>query len=178
VAKGPTKRALLRAWLSERRPGCVSEQHLDEIRGALGRVSDSHLRRLLIDEAVPLAPLVAGVRQGSFDELEGSLTALAGEYEQAVAQADLQGARKVRSMVIQAKDRARWAARRAEAKGDTGRSGEKQEMAAWILTWLENPGIFAQWVALRRKKAFGTAISSHPPRQAAGPAGHETEGDR
>ncbi len=27
---------------------------------------------------------------------------------------------------------------------------EKEEMALWLLTWLENPPVFTEWVRLRR----------------------------
>jgi len=47
--------------------------------------------------------------------------------------------------VIEAKDHARWAARSAEKRA------VKEEMAMWMLTWLENPPLFRDWVALRRR---------------------------
>ena len=47
--------------------------------------------------------------------------------------------------MIEAKDHARWAARNPEKRA------EKQEMALWMLTWLENPPLFPQWVKLRRE---------------------------
>jgi hypothetical protein len=55
----------------------------------------------------------------------------------------------VRRLVIEAKDHARWAARKPE------RRTEKEEMALWMLTWLENPPLFPQWVRLRRQTLQG-----------------------
>jgi len=68
------------------------------------------------------------------------LLRLLGEYEQGDAAARL----RVRRVAIAAKDHARFAARREEKRE------EKQEMALWILTWLENPPVFPEWVRLRR----------------------------
>ena len=55
------------------------------------------------------------------------------------------GRQSIRRVVIEAKEHARWAARKPE------RRVEKEEMALWMLTWLENPPLFPQWVQLRRK---------------------------
>jgi hypothetical protein len=51
----------------------------------------------------------------------------------------------VRRLMIAAKDHARWAARKPEKRA------EKEEMALWLLTWLENPPLFRQWIRLRRQ---------------------------
>jgi len=96
---------------------------------------------LLRESGVPLAPLVEGVRQETFDALESSLLNLLAEYERGDAAAKT----SVRRSVIEAKDHARWAARILDKRA------EKQEMALWILTWLENPPLFPQWVRLRRE---------------------------
>jgi hypothetical protein len=107
----------------------------------LAPISGSHLRRLLRESGVPLAPLVAGVRQESFDALESSLLSFLQEYERA----DVAGRTSVRRVVIEAKEHARWAARNPE------RRAEKAEMTLWMLTWLENPPLFPKWVKLRRQ---------------------------
>ena len=88
-----------------------------------------------------LAPLIEGVRQESFEALESSLLSLLAEYEHS----DDVRRKSVRRLVIEAKDHARFAARKPERKG------EKIEMALWMLTWLENPPLFPQWVLLRRQ---------------------------
>ena len=90
-----------------------------------------------------LDPMVEGVRQGSFDELQQSLEHLLAIYEAG----DLIRKRAVRQLVITAKDHARLA---AHAKTSTPQKrSEKEEMVLWLLTWLENPGVFPEWVRLR-----------------------------
>jgi hypothetical protein len=84
---------------------------------------------------------VAGVRQDSLAELERSLLDLYAEYEQ--AEGDKLRQRACRRLVIEAKDHARFALRRGHP--------EKEEMILWMLTWLENPGVFAAWVELRKQ---------------------------
>jgi hypothetical protein len=64
-----------------------------------------------------------------------------GEYENG----DAARRTSIRRLVINAKDHARWAARKPEKRAD------KEEMALWMLTWLENPPLFPQWVRLRRQ---------------------------
>jgi hypothetical protein len=118
----------------------VGEPEWDELRKDLAPVSDTYLRKLLRESAVPLAPLVEGVRQESFDALEQSLGKMLEEYEHgSTARRTL-----IRREVITAKDHARLAARIEEKRRD------KQEMVLWMLTWLENPPVFQEWVRLRR----------------------------
>jgi hypothetical protein len=96
---------------------------------------------------VQLSPLVEGVRQESFDALESSLLKLLDEYESG----DVAMRTTIRRLVIESKDHARWAARKPEKRG------EKQEMALWMLTWLENPPLFPQWVKLRRQHGISNS---------------------
>ncbi len=127
-------------WLERARPEQVREAEWRELLGLLSPISESYLRRLLRESGVALAPMVEGVRQGSFDELEASLLRLLAEYESGDA------ARRagVRRLVITAKDHARWAARKSSESAD------KEEMTLWMVTWLENPPLFPEWVRLRR----------------------------
>jgi hypothetical protein len=139
--KARTKRAELQRWLERQRPARIGEMEWAMLHVDLAPISGSHLRRLLRESGVPLAPLVEGVRQESFDALESSLLSFLEEYEGA----DVAGRTSVRRVVIEAKEHARWAARNPEKRT------EKQEMALWMLTWLENPPLFPQWVKLRRQ---------------------------
>jgi len=107
---------------------------------ALSPISESYLRKLLRDSGAPLAPMVAGVRQSTLDELEASLLALLDEYERG----DPPRRSAVRRLVITAKDHARWASRRAQP------ASNKTEMILWMVTWLENPPVFREWIKLRR----------------------------
>ena len=134
------KAAELAAWLEEKRPARIGEDEFASLRDALAPISESYLRTLVRKCGTPLNPLVEGVRQGTFDELEASLRKLLDEYERG------NPARRaaVRRLVITAKDHARLAAR-VPSKRD-----EKEEMILWLTTWLENPPVFPEWVRLRR----------------------------
>ena len=92
-----------------------------------------------------MEPLVAGVDQSSFQALEASLLALLEVYHEG-------SERACRRLVIQAKDHARWASRRAK---DEAKRREKQEMVEWMLTWLENPAVFPPWARIRSFKRPG-----------------------
>jgi hypothetical protein len=105
------------------------------------------LRKVIRECGLPLSPVVEGVRQESFAELERTLTALSGEYER---EQDRERRRVLRRLVITAKDHARFASRRSK---DEAKRREKEEMVLWMIVWLENPVIFPQWVKLRRLPA-------------------------
>ena len=135
------KRAELSQWLERERPARIDEAEWAMLRAELGKISTSYLRRLLRESGVPLGPLVEGVRQETFEALKSSLLSLLEEYERS----DSARRQSIRRVVIEAKDHARWAARKPE------RRVEKEEMALWMLTWLENPPLFPQWVQIRRK---------------------------
>jgi len=111
------------------------------LKEALAPVTDSYLRKLLRESGVRLAPLIEGVRQSNFEELERTLTALSGVY----SSGDATVARQCRRLVIEARQHARWAAKREQA------AEAKVEMMQWMLVWLENPPLFPAWAALRRQ---------------------------
>ena len=134
------KAAELARWLAEHQPPQIGEAEFARLRDALAPVSESYLRKLVRECGVPLAPLVEGVRQGTFDELEETLRKLFEEYQRGDAARRM----AVRRLVITAKDHARLAARKAEKRG------EKEEMILWLTTWLENPQVFGEWVRIRR----------------------------
>jgi hypothetical protein len=140
--KATGKRTELAAMIERRGWTRIGEAEWEELRRGLAPVSESYLRKLVSDCGVALAPMVEGVRQGDFDSLEGSLLALLDEYESG----DAVRRAAVRRLVITAKDHARFAARRSAEK-----RAEKEEMAMWMRTWLENPTIFREWVRLRRE---------------------------
>ena len=134
------KRTELARWLEEHRPARIGETEFETLARALAPVSENYLRKLLRESGVPLDPMVEGVRQGSFDELESSLLRLLEEYERG----DPARRAAVRRVVITSKEHARLAAR------NPAKRTEKEEMILWLLTWLENPPLFAAWVRLRR----------------------------
>ena len=51
--------------------------------------------------------------------------------------------------VIGAKDRAKFLA--ANPKTAPEKRAQKEEMAQWMLVWLENPEVFPAWVEVRKR---------------------------
>jgi hypothetical protein len=82
------------------------------------------------------------VRTKSLGELEQSLRELGDLYA-----AEPEQRRTCRSLVIQAKDRMRFAAR--NPKVDPAKRAEKGEMVQWMLVWLDDPAMFPAWVKIR-----------------------------
>ena len=146
------KRAELARWLEQHHPARIGEAEFEALGRALAPVSESYLRKLVREAGVPLAPMVEGVRQGNFDELEASLLRLIQEYERG----DRARRAAVRLLVIASKEHARLAAR------NPAKRAEKEEMILWLLTWLENPPLFADWVRLRRGVAAATWCPPSP----------------
>lgn len=137
------KHAELDQWIASRHPSRIGPAEWDEVRTALEPVSPSYLRRLLRDLAdetgLELDPAVEGVRQQDFPTLKRSLIGLTETY-----QASSKSRRQhIRALVIEAKDHARLAGRSPD------KTATKKEMVLWMLTWLENPPLFPDWVAVR-----------------------------
>lgn len=109
---------------------------------------------------MPLAPLVEGVRQDSCAELERTLLAIDREHAAAAEAGEQSRARACRRAVIEAKDHARLALRNPKTHPE--KAAGKEEMILWMLTWLENPGVFAAWLRLR-KQALAEAPAQEPP---------------
>jgi len=130
----------LARWLEQHQSSRINEAEFGQLRADLAPVSESYLRKLVRDCGVPLHPMVEGVRQGTFEELEATLLRLVEEYEQGDAPRRM----AVRRLVITAKDHARLASRNPEKRAD------KEEMILWLTTWLENPPLFGDWVKIRR----------------------------
>ncbi|MGQ9633117.1 MAG: hypothetical protein ACUVXB_02625 [Bryobacteraceae bacterium] len=144
-----TKRNQLNEFLAERRPAQIGEAEWEELRRLLAPISEAYLRRLVRACDRPLDPVVEGVRQDSFEELERTLLGLQREYMRAVETGQKERAQLCRQAVIQGKEHARLAARCARATPE--RRAMKEEMAEWMLLWLENPSVFPTWLSLRKK---------------------------
>jgi hypothetical protein len=129
-SRKPSKRTDLDEWLAVHRPAVIGVPERDSICAAIGPISQSYLKKLLRDSGYALAPLVEGVRQDNLEALEQSLLAMPTD-------------REGHKCVIEAKDHAKFALKKHP---------EKEEMILWMITWLENPAIFEQWVKLRRVK--------------------------
>ena len=139
-----TKHSELQRWIAEHAPERIGESEYAKLRSTLAPISESYLHKLLRESGVALDPMIDGVRQGSFDELQESLERLLEIYQTS----DAQRKKAVRLLAITAKDHARLAARSPKLSEE--RRAEKEEMVLWLLTWLENPSIFPDWAGLRR----------------------------
>ena len=144
MARKPTQRDRLAALTRglERVDRADFERLLEE----LAPMRESRLRKLLRESGMPLGALVNGVRQENFAALGTTLLDLHAELAEARSSGDRARESLCRMLVIEAKDHARWAAQRA---GDPAHRAEKEEMAAWMLVWLENWEIFPAWVRAR-----------------------------
>ncbi|MBL8218139.1 MAG: hypothetical protein JNL62_02860 [Bryobacterales bacterium] len=157
ITKKERLRLALAALLDRDNPPIISESIAQRLRQELPAMSDRLFRDLLRTCGLPLAPLVEGVRQDDFHDLERTLLLLAQEYQLG----DTARRKTVRAAVIEAKNHARLAA--ANPKVAPVKRAEKDEMVLWLLTWLENPSIFELWVPLRKAR-LATEAQSLPPR--------------
>jgi len=139
--KGISAKQQLRAYLAERQPESITEAVWLELKQKLDPVSESYLRDLLRGTGLPFDQPYAGVRQHTFEELEQSLREMLGVYRDAAAAGNRERARYCRRQVIAAKDRAKFLAKKHP---------QKEEMARWMLVWLENPEVFPAWVEARK----------------------------
>lgn len=120
-----------------------------DLAARLAPVSESYLRDLLRATGLPFEQPYAGVTQHTFEELQESLVELGQVYAGAVAAGDRARARHCRRQVIAARDRASYLARNPRTAPE--RKAEKEEMARWMLVWLENPEVFPAWAAARKR---------------------------
>ena len=101
--------------------------------------SETYLKRLLREQAVPLHPLIEGVRQDNPENLSRTLNALAALYEAE--------ARPARATVL-------------ESKRHTLLALSRRPLDPWrklvllhLNTWLENPTIYPLWSKLQKQNA-------------------------
>jgi hypothetical protein len=143
----------VREFLSTERPAAITEAVWQTLLQRLAPVSESYLRDLLRETGLPFDQPYAGVRQHTFEELEHSLRELHQVYTDAMTTGNRERARYSRRQVIAAKDRARFLAGNPRTAPE--KQAQKEEMAQWMLVWLENPAVFPAWVEAR-KRALGT----------------------
>ena len=139
----------LRSYLETERPAAITEAVWQDLAARLAPVSESYLRDLLRATGLPFEQPYAGIRQHTWEELEESLRQMQQVYEEAVAAGNRERARYCRRQVIAAKDRARFLARNPRTAAD--KRHQKEEMAEWMLVWLENPEVFPAWVEARKR---------------------------
>ena len=163
-SKTTVKRRLSDA-IAAMQPPAITGAVWEELLKDLAPVSETYLRELLRQTGIPFEQPYAGIRQHTFEELEQSLLAMGAAYASAVAAGERAAARLCRVRVIEAKNRARLAARRRGAQPEL--VARKSEMALWMLVWLENPEVFPAW-----GRARGRALGAHQtPSSGAGPPG-------
>lgn len=146
---GKSVKQRLRDYMAEARPAAIDEAVWRDLLNKLAPVSESYLRELLRQTELPFAQPFAGVRQHSLEELEESLGEMLQVYMEATAAGNRERARYCRRQVIGAKDRARFQAEDSRTPAD--KKALKEEMAAWMLVWLENPEVWPAWVAARKR---------------------------
>jgi hypothetical protein len=138
----------LRDYLADAQPAAIDVAVWHALLERLAPVSESYLRELLRETGLPFAQPYAGVGQHTFEELEQSLLELLEVYTAADEAGDRERARYCRRQVIGAKDRAKFLAK--NPRTSERKRAEKQEMAQWMLVWLENPKVFPAWVGARK----------------------------
>lgn len=139
----------LRAYLDAEKPSAITEAVWTSLCMRLAPVSESYLRDLLRATELPFDQPWAGIRQHTFEELEESLRGMLEVYRVAASAGDRERARYCRRQVIAAKDRAKFLAKNSRTPEE--KQKEKEEMAQWMLVWLENPEVFPAWVEARKK---------------------------
>jgi hypothetical protein len=139
-----TKRVQLDTHLGQLRPTILDEAVWAELETRLAPISRSYLRRLVIATGLPMSAAVEGVRQDSLQDAERTLLALSDDY----VAGSSESRKKLRTAVIESKDRLRWTLNRSP---DPDRQAMNEEILLWVMTWLENPQVFPAWLALRRR---------------------------
>ena len=141
MPKNESKKSRLLQYLERTRPTVITAAEWDTIAAELAPISETYLRDLLRNCGLPLDPLIEGVRQVSFENLERTLLQLETQY----SNGDREIKRACRALVIRGKDHARFA---------LAKKPEKQEMILWMITWLENPAAFPVWLELRKRELY------------------------
>ncbi|HEX3879713.1 MAG TPA: hypothetical protein VHW24_22170 [Bryobacteraceae bacterium] len=139
----------VRDYLEREKPEAITEAVWHDLLLRFAPVSESYLRDLLRQTGLPFHQPYAGVRQHDFAELENSLRELLATYEEAQSTGSRDRARYCRRQVIAAKDRAKFLA--ANPGTPPPKRADKEEMAQWMLVWLENPEVFPAWVDARKR---------------------------
>ena len=139
----------LRDYLAADQPAAITEAVWHDLQQRLAPVSESYLRDLLRATGLPFDQPYCGIRQHTFEELEQSLLDVLQVYREALATGERDRARYCRRQVIGAKDRAKFLA--VTPRSTPEKRTQKEEMAQWMLVWLENPEVFPAWVEAKKK---------------------------
>lgn len=135
-----TLAARLAEWVRRKHWRQIGETEWNEARDAFPQISEETLGKHLESAGVAVAQPWRGVDTSTLDALERSLVDLAEAYVSFPKQA--------RAAVIRAKDKTRFAARNPRVA--TEKRAMKNEMVEWMLVWLGDPRMFADWARLRK----------------------------
>jgi hypothetical protein len=141
-----TKKAHVQQYVRQAGWHCVGRAEWGGLRAQFPETSETSVRGALQQMGIPVEQPFAGVGTKTLDELEASLISMAAAYELVPVEC--------RSMVIAAKDRARFAS--LNGKASLEKRALKGEMVEWMLVWLGDPGMFGAWVGLRKVQINGT----------------------
>jgi hypothetical protein len=98
----------------------------------------------------PYEPMFRNVvKFSNFDEAAATIRRLENLRKQFARKGDREGLRRVTDAALKGKQRAQMIAR--NAKVAERKREEKAEMAEWFTVWLNQPEIFEDWLALRRR---------------------------
>jgi hypothetical protein len=98
----------------------------------------------------PYEPMFRNVvKFSSFDEAAATVRRLENLRKQFARKGDREGLRRVSEAALKAKQRAQMISR--NSKVVERKREEKAEMAEWFTVWLNQPEIFEDWLALRRR---------------------------
>ena len=158
-------KSLVEAWLETERPSAIGPEEFERLQNEVGarmsanrRLAPRYLLELLlgteleIDRAVGGIPLDLRGRVQFTDEraVRTSLLEMALEYNTAQQSGRDDRAHDCRQAVLLAKDRLRAVLSNKNLADD--KRAEREEWLHWFITWLENPAVFSEWLALRRKQ--------------------------
>jgi hypothetical protein len=89
------------------------------------------------------------LRFADFTQAAASIKRLDNLRRQFGRKKDAEGLRRVRDTALKGKQRAQMIARNKSV--DERKRAEKEEIAEWFTVWLQNPELFDDWLALRRR---------------------------
>jgi len=158
-------KSLIEAWIETERPNLIGPEEFRRLQQEIGarlgpnrRLAPRYLLEVLllteleVDSAVGGIPVDLRGRVGFADEREArtSLLEMAAEYRTAQQSGRADRARDCRQAVLLAKDRLRVIL--GNKNLDEAKRRDKEELLNWFVVWLENPEVFAEWLAVRRKQ--------------------------
>ncbi len=136
-----SKKAVIQQYARDCNWVHVGANEWQQVRAARPEVSETTLRTALHELQLTIEQPFAGIDTKTLERLEDSLLSLSRAYPLFRAEC--------RALAIAAKDRCRFAALNPKIAPET--RSLKEEMVEWLLVWLGDPAMFADWVALRKR---------------------------